>query len=185
MKKKHKHPNTSIIKEDAPLKPINNLSTIEDSHITVDLYDYQRCNQADCSCDRSCWEKFAEQLNCSHIHICSSNSKKRMARLHISKSDIDFNVDDLISAKLIFKTYLQNSYDKSAEIKIGNAIYSQYGTNDITVDITDEYKNTLETLSFDMYIDSDVGDRDFEAPILKIAYTQMTEDPIQQIFSIG
>ena len=182
MKKKHKRSNASIVKEDEPLKPINNFSTTDDSHITVDLYDYQLCNHSDCSCDQSCWEKFAEQLNCSHIHICSSISKKRTARIYISKNDIDFNVEDLISARLVFKTYLQNGYDKSAEIKIGSTTYSQYGTNDITVDITDEYKNAVETFSFDMYIDSDVGDRDFDAPILEILYKQMTEDPIQEVF---
>ena len=91
-------------------------------------------------------------------------------------------IEDLISAKLIFKTYLQNSYDKSAEIKIGNSIYSQYGTDDIVVDITDEYRNTSESFSLDMYIDSNSGDRDFDAPILEILYTQMTEDPIQEVF---
>lgn len=184
MKKKCKRSTVSIIKEDEPLKPINNLSTIEDSHITVDLYDYQWCDRCDGQYDESCWEKFDEQLNCSHIHICSSDSKKRMARIHISKNDIDFNIEDLISARLVFKTYLQNSYDKSAEIKLGSTTYSQYGTNDITVDITDEYKSALEKFSLDMYIDSDVGDRDFDSPILEILYTQMTEDPIREVFSV-
>lgn len=184
MKKKCKQSNVSIIKEDEPLKPINDLSTIDDSHITVDLYDYQWCDRCDGQYNESCWEKFDEQLNCSHIHICSSDSKKRMARIHISKNDIDFNIEDLISAKLIFKTYLQNSYDKSAEIKIGNSIYSQYGTDDIVVDITDEYRNTSESFSLDMYIDSNAGDRDFDAPILEILYTQMTEDPIQEVFPV-
>lgn len=183
MKKRRKRLNASIIKEDKPLKPINNLSTIEDSHITVDLYDYQRSDRCDGQYDESCWEKFDEQLNCSHIHICSSDSKKRIARIFVSKNDIDFNIDDLVSARLVFKTYLQNDYDKSAEIKIGKTTYSQYGTNDITVDITDEYKNASESFSLDMYIDSDAGDRDFDSPILEILYTQMTEDPIREVFS--
>lgn len=157
--------------------------TVNQPHITVDRYEYQWVDGGDDPCNQSRWVEDSKYEDSSWIIIGLTDVLKTISRVHIPKFDVDFTRNKLISAKLIFKSY--DNDEHSANVRIGDTTYSQYGTNDITVDITNAYKNASGTFTIDVSMETIGMARVFYIPDLEILYQPLTDTPVRKTFSVG